>query len=166
MKKDIHEILKVLTKLAILKNNFQGFNNSNEESIGVLIPKHLKTESKTKINKGTKIFPDSKPERQDSKSTVKSSGQNSNEIEINNHSPQQIPPEFNIMRKISMYILNEDKKDSIINKYGNIDHSKNYTVLNELAIGSYFGEISALNNLTVTASVHTASDTICARMHK
>ena len=52
------------------------------------------------------------------------------------------------------------------NKYSFIDETKNYANLNELKTGSYFGEISALNTLPITATVHAVSNTIWARMHK
>lgn len=42
----------------------------------------------------------------------------------------------------------------------------NYTTLNELEDGKYFGEISLLSNLPATASVHTVSNTIWAKLHK
>jgi len=43
---------------------------------------------------------------------------------------------------------------------------KNYAVMNELKNGNYFGEISLLTNLSVTASIHTVSNTVWGRVHK
>lgn len=44
--------------------------------------------------------------------------------------------------------------------------NKNYTILNELEKGKSFGEVSLLTNLSATASVHTITSSICARLQK
>ncbi|CAI2367321.1 unnamed protein product [Moneuplotes crassus] len=60
----------------------------------------------------------------------------------------------------------ERARVSIINKFSRIDEAKNYTSLNELKAGAYFGEISCLYSIPITASICSISSTICARMKK
>ena len=152
-----------------IQSNPKFINNSEEESIRSLMSINSKTERNI-INhlRGAKIVPENsnmRLDRQDSKSTVKNSEQESNGNLVENSS-LNLSPIINTFIKIPVESFEEVVKSNIINKYGHIDATKNYTVLNELSIGSYFGEISALTNLPVTASVHTASNTICARIHK
>jgi CRP-like cAMP-binding protein len=49
---------------------------------------------------------------------------------------------------------------SILHQHLSFKGKKNYTVVNELSPSSYFGEISVLTNLPVTASIHTVSDVV------
>lgn len=55
---------------------------------------------------------------------------------------------------------------SILKQHVSFRNKHNYSVVNELESGSYFGEISMLTNLPVTASVHTASAVVCGRISK
>ena len=66
------------------------------------------------------------------------------------------------------------KKNSIKEKFhttiitqsdGKAEES-NFTVVNELDGGKYFGEISLLTNLPTTCSIHTVSNTLCATLSK
>ncbi|CAI2365644.1 unnamed protein product [Moneuplotes crassus] len=158
----------VVTEIQKTENNLKILNQSEEDSIGCLVPNKSKTERNFINSNDAKIVPSSlvtKMEMQDSKSTVKSSGHESSSNLVDEPTfPHNMSPTKNT--KVANEVHFENPIKSIINKYGRIDDSKNYTVLNELEAGTYFGEISALNNLPITASVHTAGDTICARMHK
>ena len=62
--------------------------------------------------------------------------------------------------------ISKHKAKSIITQHASFRNNPNYTVINELEMGDYFGEISWLTNLSVTASIHTVSKTICGRLNK
>ena len=127
----------------------KGFNNSEEESIGNLIPRNqAKTERALNnmklINKVVPTTQEINIERHDSKSTVKSSGQGSN-VGINDDMIFDFNPQSSKVLKRSHKTQIEPMLNStIITEFGNVDETKNYTVLNELQMGDYFGEISAL----------------------
>ena len=44
--------------------------------------------------------------------------------------------------------------------------NKRYKIINELEKGDYFGEISLITNLPITASIHTINMTICGVLTK
>ena len=54
----------------------------------------------------------------------------------------------------------------LVSKVARINLDKNYTTLNELGVGDYFGEISLMSKLPATASVHTAANTILVKLDK
>ena len=46
------------------------------------------------------------------------------------------------------------------------DNKENYKIINELSTSDYFGEVSLITNLPVTATVHAISNTIWWEMSK
>lgn len=58
------------------------------------------------------------------------------------------------------------RSKNIMSAHVSFRNDRDYTVVNEIEKGSYFGEISLLTNLSCTASIHTVSNSICGRMSK
>jgi len=69
-------------------------------------------------------------------------------------------------KNLSIQIVEDKEDESWQSPLSIKKESKNYTIINELGEGKYFGEISLLTNLPITATIHWISDVICGHLSK
>ena len=111
--------------------------------------------------------------KQDDIATSNNHQKNSDDKDSKNSEDTKINEEelYNKLMSSNMITL---KKNSIKEKFHNTiitqDDGKiqdrNFTMVNELDEGKYFGEISLLTSLPTTCSIHTVSNTLCATLSK
>lgn len=161
MQEDVSSFRSDSRKSDIVSNKISKVNNSAEESLNSLIPNcKIKTERTANNIKLTQILPtDKRLDRQDSKITYKSSDNGSQNIFVDPKRSSKIQSS-RIFKENQAFTDNKTMRNSIITKFSGLNKARNYTGLNELEAGDYFGEISLLSKLPITASVHTVSNSI------
>jgi hypothetical protein len=125
--------------------NASKMDNSQEPSLNYLTHNHkIKTDRTVHNFKSAKIIPTDKnieAERLDSKSSMKNSVKDSQGALVEIKIDSKISS-VEIVKKDPIHFDNKTIRRNIFTKFANVNKSKNYTGLNELKPGDFFGEIS------------------------